>query len=289
MIYIMGAEEYEDSKKNYGDCIVYIEKGTAIIYDCGSEEHAKRVIELLDENGIDKAIVVLSHNDSDHFQGIPYLIEKKRVESVFTVLLLKYKDKLLKTIDDDRRNEISIIKTIKDTYDNIASLSGRVKLKDIYENENELPYNTFRLGPDFDYMIAAAAKELDSREGDTIDNERVVNATSVQIGINFGSNTILLTGDCTPAAIPEDVDLTKFDYIQLPHHGKPELAEEIFKRADKNIDITYIISDNTGASNGGSDNRSYKGHKYKNTRTDGDIRLDNNTSRPSYTGHTIGL
>ena len=115
MINIMGTEEYEDSKKNYGDCIVYIEKGTAIIYDCGSEEHAERVIKLLDEHDIDKAIVVLSHNDSDHFQGISYLIEQKRVEVVFTVLLLKYTDELLDKINDGRRKKDSIIKAIKDT------------------------------------------------------------------------------------------------------------------------------------------------------------------------------
>ena len=117
----------------------------------------------------------------------------------------------------------------------------------------------------------------------------MVNAASVQIKLIFGSSTILLTGDCAPAAIPEDVDLTSYDYIQLPHHGKPALAKDIFERADDNIDITYIVSDNTGSSNGGSDNRAYKGHKYKNTRTDGDICLNDNVSKSAYTDRTLGI
>ena len=40
--------------------------------------------------------------------------------------------------------------------------------------------------------------------------------------------------------------------IQLPHHGKLEQAEKIF--ACKNNSTIYYVSDNTGNSNGGSDN-----------------------------------
>ena len=288
MVKIFSSKGYTDTNKNHGDCIVFIDGQTAIIYDCGSEDHAKRAIQLLDDNDIEKAIVVLSHNDDDHFKGIPYLIDEGRVEKLFTILLLKHKKKLLAEIDDGRRNLDSIGEAIKKLYDNIASLSEKGTLLDVYDDATEFPTQMKRIGPDFDYMIKAAAKGLDSREGDTIDSETITNAASVQIQLSFDSKKILLTGDCTPIAIPETVKLSNYDFIQLPHHGKPSLAEEIFERADENNDITYIVSDNTGTSNGGSDDLNTKGHKVKNTK-DGDITLSAQSARPSYAGRTLGL
>ena len=288
MVKILSSKGYDDTTKNHGDCIVFIDGKTAIIYDCGSEDHAKRAIKLLDDNDIQKAIVVLSHNDDDHFKGIPHLIDEGRVEKLFTILLLKHKKKLLDEIDDGRRNLDSIGEAIKKLYDNIASLSKKVALRDVYDDVSEFPTQMKRIGPEFDYMIKAAAKGLDSREGDTIDSETITNAASVQIQLSFDSKKLLLTGDCAPAAIPKTVKLSGYDFIQLPHHGKPSLADEIFERADENNDITYIVSDNTGSSNGGSDDLNTKGHKVKNTKN-GDITLSSESAKPSYAGRTLGL
>ena len=134
---------------------------------------------------------------------------------------MKHKKKLLDEIDDGRRNLNSIGEAIKKLYDNIASLSKKVALRDVYDDATEFPTQMKRIGPEFDYMIKAAAKGLDSREGDTIDSETITNAASVQIQLSFDSKKLLLTGDCAPAAIPETVKLSCYDFIQLPHHGNP--------------------------------------------------------------------
>ena len=102
-------------------------------------------------------------------------------------------------------------------------------------------------------MLQAAAKGLDGREGDTIDGETITNAASVQISLTIGSAKLLLTGDCAPEAIPDSEDLSEYSHIQLPHHGKPSLAEKLFERIGQNNDMIYVVSDNTGNSNGGSD------------------------------------
>ena len=67
MVKVLSSKNYSTPTHNHGDCIVFIEGITAIIFDCGSEDHAKRAIALLDDHGIEKATVVLSHNDDDHF------------------------------------------------------------------------------------------------------------------------------------------------------------------------------------------------------------------------------
>ena len=291
MIKILSSKDYEEKTKNYGDCIVFIENSTAIVYDCGSEEHAKRVVKLLDENNIEEADVVLSHNDDDHFKGILYLINEGRVSKLFTILLLKYKKELLDEIDDERRNRNSIGDSIKDLYDNIATLSKRVKLCDVYTDAKQMPSQMKLIGPSFDYMIKAAAKGLDSREGNTVDKETITNAASVQIQLTSNDGTFLLTGDCTPAAIPEDI----FHDIQLPHHGKLELAEEIFERIGSKYDMVYLVSDNTGSSNGSSDDLVHKGkgHIIKNTKIDGDVEFSSKTGKsmtmPLFTGRTLGI
>ena len=273
----LSSKSYKEKEKNYGDCFIINTNTEVFVYDCGSKEHAERVIEYLDNNNIQKVKLILSHNDKDHFEGIITLLENKRVSCIYTVLLLKYKDELLNRIGDGRKNRDSISQHILDLYSNIAKLGEyNVELIDIYkENSEEIidPINnTIKIvGPGKDYMLDVASKALDSREGNTIDNESVINATSVQVSINNGNTKILLTGDSCFEALKEN--LKEHNCIQLPHHGKCDQAEEIFKeKEDSIINTVYIISDNTGNSNGGSDSLNVRGKNVKNTKSYGDIK-----------------
>lgn len=245
----LSAQSYEDPSKNNGDCIIIDTGSELVIYDCGCEEHARRVIEYMGDNGYSEAKLVLSHNDLDHFDGIPYLIEQGVISEVYTLLLLKYKDELLDKINDKRRTRDSIAKSIEDIYSNIYSLSGKVDLKDIFTDKN-VTNGVSILGPDKEYSLDAVAKRIDSRESDDIDKETIVNAVSTQVSVDFGSSKkLLLTGDSSFEAIN---DVAKsHSAIQLPHHGKLEQAEDIFAEKDNNT--IYFVSDNTGNSNGGSD------------------------------------
>lgn len=270
---LLNDSKYENTEKNNGDCMFFNDNGNMYVYDCGCEEHAEKVIKYAKDNGIEKFDVILSHNDSDHFDGIDRLIEENMVNSVITMLLLKHKGDILKRIDDKRRTKESVSEHILEKYANIASLSGKVKLVDGYEFENT--ENIKFVGPDYEYMIDAVAKRLDGREGNELDGDTAVNATSLQFSIKCGENNILLTGDATYESIKNNLD--SHNIIQLPHHGKPKTAEKIFThnsaREDRNF-ITYLVSDNTGNTNGGSEELNAKGKKVKNTRiSDEDITI----------------
>lgn len=246
----LSAKGYDDPSKNNGDCILVDNGSELVIYDCGCEEHAQRVIGYMDEHGYSKAKLVLSHNDSDHFDGIPYLIEQGVLSEIYTLLLLKYKDELLDRINDKRRTRDSIANSIEEIYSNIYSLSGRVQLKDIF-TDKDIASDVSIIGPDKEYSLNAVAKRIDNRESDDIDKETIVNAISTQLSINFGgSKKLLLTGDSNYEAIKSTVK--SHSAIQLPHHGKLDQAESIFDVKDNNT--VYFVSDNTGNSNGGSDN-----------------------------------
>lgn len=287
-IKFLSSSNYADSETiNYGDCILINTGSELIIYDCGSEEHADRVIDYMNCNGFDKAKFILSHNDSDHFDGLPKLLQEEKLSEIHTTLLLMYKDDILNRIDDKRRTRDSVADEIIKLYDNIAKLSG-FNIIDIYKDTSPLCDEVSIVGPDKDYMLDTVAKRLDGREGNTVDGETAVNATSIQVSVNIGSHKLLLCGDCSYASIDDKV--YDYDSVQLPHHGKPKQAEKIFEKKATQLNTIYIVSDNTGNSNGGSDNLNTKGHIVKNTKNSSDICIDSNSfdSNTIKTGRTLG-
>ena len=243
----LSAKDYSDPSTNNGDCILVDNSTELVVYDCGCEEHARRVLDYMRMQGYRQTKVVLSHNDSDHFDGIPYLIEHGAVSAVFTLLLLKYKDELLERIDDGRLTRDSIARRIEEVYANIYSLGGSVALRDMFVDTYVASGVTI-LGPDKEYALDAVAKRIDSRKSDNIDAETIVNAVSAQLSVVHNGKRLLLTGDSSFAAIENAVK--NHNAIQLPHHGKLSQAEDIF--AAKDNSTIYYVSDNTGDSNGGS-------------------------------------
>lgn len=260
-VIFLSSQGYKDSGENKGDCILIDTNSELVIYDCGCEEHANRVIDYMDKHHYSKAKLVLSHNDADHFDGIPYLIEAGKISDVYALLLLKYKDELLKKINDKRITRDSLTRRISEIFANIYSLSGKVVLKDIF-SDTFICNGISIIGPDKEYALDAVAKRIDNRQGDTIDKETIVNAVSTQVKVIVGTKNLLLCGDSSYEAIKNK--LSGFSLIQLPHHGKKEQADRIFEQKGS-VGITYYVSDNTGNSNGGSDDLPVQGYNIKNT------------------------
>ena len=281
----LSSRGYKPQSSNYGDCILIDTGNVLIIYDCGSEEHAQRVEDYMAEHGYKQAIAILSHNDSDHYDGFPYLIDKKLISVFYAQLFLKHKDEILKKLDDGRVTTKSLGERIKEDYDNIAELGGKVNLEDAIEL-GEIISSVNIVGPDKDYALETVAKYLDSREGDTKDMESAYNAASVQVSVLVNDRQVLLCGDAAFAAIEEK--LADYSVIQLPHHGKGETADKIFEaKSDVVFDTVYLVSDNTGDSNGGSHKLKRYGKKIKST-LDGDIIFPDTINNVPIVTRTLG-
>lgn len=272
-IYVLSSQQCEDSSKNNGDCFVIDNSKEIVIYDCGCEKYADWVMDYMKEHNYSKAKVVLSHNDDDHFKGIPVLVDNEKTSEITTVLLLKYLDDILDIIDDGRKNRESLKRQIKDTYDNIEQLSGH-NLQDAFEHV-EIAEGIKISGPGKDYILNAAAKGLDTTEGDTIDSSTITNATSIHLEISAENKKVLLTGDSSFESVMKE-NLEEFKVIQLPHHGNADIGERIFEETKDDLEKQYIISDNTGNSNGGSDKLDTKGYRVMNTKEKGMLTLDEN-------------
>lgn len=262
-IKVLAPDEQKDDR-DFGDCIIINDNGNVIVYDCGSDELADQVLEYVNEKNIDKIDIVLSHNDNDHFDGIPKLIDSGIVNSITTLLLLKYKDEIFDKIPDGRVTKESMIEHIKEMYSNIYSLSGNNLLNAL--DNNNISSNVKVVGPSTDYFIEAVAKQFTPTESNNINNSTIMNAISVQLEVSFNDKKLLLTGDADVAAF--DNKVVNYDAIQLPHHGNPDMAENIFEINSKRNNVLYIVSDNKGKNiNGGSDKLNQKGHYIKNTKS----------------------
>lgn len=264
---LIGLSHYDsDLDTRFGDCFLIYSSNGLTIYDCGHEKHADYVKSFLsDHKGIKDVCIVVSHNDSDHTDGVCCLIEWLAKNgysvSVYSHQYLKHVDAILDKIDDGRRNRESLKEALLAEFD---------KIKEIIEKAEEYGFETVEalcgtkagdceiVGPTIEEFTDVAAKAVDNRENNTIGEgdaeETVMNAASVQIKLVLDNgSTVLLCGDASPDYLKE---LKNYNYIQLPHHGQLSDAKAVFSSLGEKVYlIKYIISDNTGSSktSGGSD------------------------------------
>lgn len=268
MVELMALSHYDnDIDTRYGDCILFYDNVQLVVYDCGHVMHAGYLATFLEKHqSISTVHIVVSHNDSDHTNGIcqflNWLYTKKIYNvKVYTHQYLKHVDTILDKVDDGRRNRESLKNALLSEFDHI---------KDIIETAEKYNFicvealsgtpvgNCTIVGPTVDEFTDVAAKAVDNRESDKIgkghSEETVMNAASVQLQCMFSDGkNILLCGDASPDYLK---NLKNYDYIQLPHHGQEDDAKAVFGKLGGDSYVkSYLISDNTGSAerSGGSD------------------------------------
>jgi len=257
-----------DVKTRYGDCILLYDTFTLVVYDCGHTRHTQEIESFLETRAdISQVHIVVSHNDSDHTNGVvdllDYLYRKHSTRNyqvtVYSSLYLKHADKVLALLDDDRRTSEATKQRILETFDKIAEIVETAQgysFSIVDTTTNTSVASCWIVGPTENEFVEVVAQAIEDDSVTDIEGETVMNAASVQLKCKLDSaETILLCGDATPAFLHR---LGIYDIIQLPHHGKLESAQEIFEEIGKTSDPyikTYLVSDNTGsgANSGGSD------------------------------------
>lgn len=250
-----------DMDTRFGDCILLYDSLSLVVYDCGHLEHAGEIEKVLKKNPlVSQVYIVISHNDSDHTDGVDslmeYLYSNGYNVTVYSSLYLKSARKVLELLNDERRTLPATKRHILETFD---------KIKGIVEKAQEYGFTIKNatigtkvlsgsiVGPTEDEFAAVVAQAIEDDNITKIDGETVMNAASVQLKYKLDSaETILLCGDASPAYLH---NLDNYDLIQLPHHGKMDNAVEIFNVLKDSYSKTYLISDNTGSgtTSGGSD------------------------------------
>lgn len=255
-----------DTDTRFGDCILAYDSSMLVVYDCGHKEHEAYVESFLKRNpAISQVKIVVSHNDSDHTDGIcdllKWLSDKDYSVELYSHQYLRYIDTILDKIDDGRRNRESLKRSLLAEFDNIKVIIETARELDISAVEalsGTAVGNVSIVGPSIDEFTDVAAKAVDSRVSNKIGSghaeETVMNAASVQVKVTLDNGeTVLLCGDASPEYLK---NLDSYQFIQFPHHGQKEDAIAIFERLGGNAySKTFLISDNTGSGekSGGSD------------------------------------
>ena len=251
-----------DMDTRYGDCILLYDSTSLIVYDCGHARHAEEVENFLKANkAITQVHIVISHNDSDHTNGVldlmEYLFDNQYTVTVYSSLYLKSARRVKALLDDGRRTLPATKEHILETVDKIrdiilAAQEYKFSVKDATVNT---PVSIGSIvGPTEDEFVEVVAQAIADSSVTKIEGETVMNAASVQLKCKLdNAQTILLCGDATPRYLHR---LDGYEIIQLPHHGKLDNAQEIFQKLDDPYSKIYLISDNTGSgpTSGGSDN-----------------------------------
>ena len=116
-----------DMDTRFGDCILLYDSTSLVVYDCGHNQHASEVEKFLRKNTlISQVYIVISHNDSDHTDGVESLMEYLHSNgydvTVYSSLYLKSARKVLELLDDGRRTLPATKQHILETFDNIKNI-----------------------------------------------------------------------------------------------------------------------------------------------------------------------
>lgn len=250
-----------DTDTRYGDCILLHDATTLVVYDCGHKMHAKTVEQfLLKNSSITTIYLVVSHNDSDHTDGMielmEYLYENEYDVTLYSSLYLKSARTVLKQFDDSRRTLSATKEHILETFDNINEIVEKAEALGFSVKNAEVNASfagCVIVGPTEDEFSEVVAKAIEDGEVSHIEGETVMNAASVQLKCTLdGQQTVILCGDASPFYL-HNLDI--YQVIQLPHHGKLDNAEEIFNNLKSPYSKQFLVSDNTGSgeTSGGSD------------------------------------
>lgn len=261
---LLALSHYEnDTDTRFGDCILVFDQYNLIVYDCGHQRHADYVKHFLEEHPrITSVYIVVSHNDSDHTAGICDLLNYLHDQHCYTVqvfahLYLKHVDEILDAIDDGRRSRERLKEHLLDEFNHIREIietSDQLHFMVVEALSGTAVANGRIVGPTKEEFIETAAKAVDNRENNIIEEETVMNAASVQLKCYIdNTGDVLLCGDAAPSFLHNIHD---YDIVQLPHHGQLNDAQAVFKQLEgASYKKVFLVSDNTGSSktSGGSD------------------------------------
>ncbi|HPY86061.1 MAG TPA: MBL fold metallo-hydrolase [Ruminococcus flavefaciens] len=168
------------------DCMVICtENGTAVI-DCGEKGDGKKLVKLLEEQGIDTVDhLIITHYDKDHVGGAAKLIKNMDVKDVMAPDYTEESsetEKYNKALNDKGITPQLLHEDITFTMDN-AEFTVYAPKKDFYGEDND-------------------------------------NDFSLITRIVHGNNTLLFTGDAMEQRLDEIMDIGPCTFLKVPYHGR---------------------------------------------------------------------
>lgn len=199
-----------------GDCCVVVRGTACVVIDCGSTSKKdvgeKVLLPFLRYHGIEKPdLVILSHTDADHVNGVAELLEDEWADVTVAVPIIEkmYANSSMERVYGRNTNETDSRIRYLSEGDGIS-----VKCGILYGGR---------------LTIASLFPDGGSTEEEATDR----NANSLVVRISDGQYNALFTGDCDSDALAAIAasypkELTNCDYLKVAHHGSVYSAEPSF-------------------------------------------------------------
>ncbi len=185
------------------DCILLMSEDEVMLVDTGDldDDYTNKIINYLKDLGIDTInYLILTHPDSDHIGGAPEIITEFKVEKCIMPDFVKTTKIFESTLDALEAKEVEVLLPT--------------------------PNDTFKVGE-------ASCKVLAP-----LDDYKDCNDESVVIRVDFGSRSVLLTGDAEKESEADIVSTysasdLKVDVLKSGHHGsRTSSSVELLGMAD---------------------------------------------------------
>lgn len=165
------------------DCMVMYTENSTVIIDCGEKGDGKKILELLEEKGIESVdYLIITHYDKDHVGGAAKVINNIEVKNV---LAPDYEensdemDKYIKALDSKNITPVRMTENISFTLDNVQ------------------------------YTVYAPEKTYDNDNDFSLVTKAVYHDTS-----------FLFTGDAMYKRLEEIMDIGKCTLLKVPYHAR---------------------------------------------------------------------
>lgn len=217
-----------------GDCCVIIKGSTCVVIDCGAQGKTgvgeRILVPFLNYHGFERpGLVILSHTDEDHVNGLTELLQEEWSD-VTVVLPVTEKEAACREHENSAEDSVygqDVNSTNESLYGDIIGNPERLRYMakgDTLNVSCGLLYGKLMieaLSPDPNHIYLSS------------DNSPDKNDNSLVAVVSDGQYNTLFTGDCgtdplsgITAAYPKLIG--SCDYLKVPHHGSVHSAEEAF-------------------------------------------------------------
>ena len=197
-------------KVGKADAIVISQAKNAILIDTGEDDDAKRIINHLQQNGIENIeALIITHFDKDHVGAADKIIDQYPVKNIYVPDYIGHHSEYFEFLDSVIRNHLELTKITDDFKFQFADAELLIEATKLFEN-NDTSY----------------------------DND---NNHSLITSLKHGQNKFLFMADAEKERLNEWLNQDNnetYDLIKMPHHG---IYDESLIDLLKSTEVKYAI------------------------------------------------
>ena len=185
-----------------GQCVVLISDGTAIAVDCGGSggsEAGDTLADYLNQLGIVRLdLLVLTHYDSDHTNGVAQLLERMPVEAIMGPDIEDDTDNRTELEALAQAHDVPMDTVRADTTESFGQAQAQIFAPVSVESDNDASLSVLASAGDFDVLITG---DMESKVEEALSEEQHLSDVEVLVvghhGSRYSTSTEFLT-EITP-------------------------------------------------------------------------------------------